>query len=93
MCFEALTDDEAPTDPLSSLLVAELPAALKNGALAAVFVVAMLSAQGSLALATGAILGLGALVLGIALHQTVLVAGVLVRRAISERSVARETPA
>jgi len=80
MCFDRLTDEETVETSLRALLAAEWRCALRNGAMAAVMVVAVLLVQGTpawLVLGSAA----GALALGTLVHQTVLSAGWSVLRA------------
>jgi len=80
MCFEALVDGDAAEKPLSDLVREEMSSAAKDGAVAALVVLALLVAGGTPpALIAGAVVGTAAL--GVAVHQVVLVAGVAVVRA------------
>ncbi|MFB6298333.1 MAG: hypothetical protein ABEH56_07415 [Salinirussus sp.] len=83
MCYESLLNGEAAERPIVELLRAELPGALKDGTVAALAVVAVLAASATPpVLIAGA--ALGAVLLGVALHQAVLVAGTgLVRWRVS----------
>lgn len=79
MCYESLIEGDAVERPLTEVLRGELSSAVKNGAAAAAVVLAVLLASGvGPLLVAGA--ALGAFVLGIALHQAVLVAGIALLR-------------
>ena len=80
MCFGRLTDEESLEASLPALLAAEWRCAVRNGALAAAMVVAVLLVEGTpawLVLGSAA----GAVVVGTVLHQVVLLFGVGVLRA------------
>jgi len=80
MCFEALVNGGAAEKPLSDLVRDEMSSAVKDGAAAALVVLALVVAGGaSPALVAGVVLGTA--VLGVVVHQFVLVAGVAVVRA------------
>ncbi|MFT4921959.1 MAG: hypothetical protein ACI8XM_001167 [Haloarculaceae archaeon] len=86
MCFEALIDGDANEKSLRTLIREEVGSALTDATVAALTVVVVLLGSGTGPLLTvGA--ALGAVVLGVVLHQAVLVVGVaLVRwRADAER--------
>lgn len=79
MCYESLIDGDAAERPLTEVLRGELSSAVTDGAVAAAVVLAVLLANGVVPLlVAGATVG--AFVLGIALHQAVLVAGIAVLR-------------
>jgi hypothetical protein len=79
MCYEALIGGDAAERPLASLVREEWADAGKDGAVAAAVVFAVLLAEGTgVALVAGATVG--AFVLGVALHQAVLLAGVALLR-------------
>jgi len=86
MCYNALTDGDAEEKEMIQLLREEFSAAVKDGAIAATVVLLMLVAGGiGPALVAGATVV--TFVLGIALHQIVLVAGVGVLRLRSSATV------
>jgi hypothetical protein len=75
MCFDSLIDGEYDEKPMRQLLTEELSSAYKDGTVAALVVGVVLVPSGTpLTLVAGA--SAGAFVLGVALHQAVLVAGV-----------------
>jgi hypothetical protein len=80
MCFDRLRDEETVEASLPAVLAAEWRCALRNGAMAAAIVVAVLLVDGT---AVGLVLGsaAGAIVLGTVLHQIVLLTGWGVLRA------------
>lgn len=91
MCFEALVDGDAAERPVGELIREEMGSALTDGGIAATAVLAVLLIEHTgVTLATG--VALVTLVLGVALHQVVLVAGVgLVRLRGSSPEPAPET--
>ena len=80
MCYDRLTDEETVESSLPTVLGAEWRCALRNGAMAAVMVFAVLLVQ-SAPLWIAAVSAAGALALGALLHQTVMAAGWGVLRA------------
>ena len=80
MCFDRLSDEETATAPVAELLAAEWRCALRNGALSAAMVLGVLLVAGTPAWVVVASAA-GAVVLGTALHQLVLLAGAGVLRA------------
>jgi len=93
MCYDRLTDEETVETSLPAVLGAEWRCALRNGALAAAMVLAVLLVQGT---APWLILGsaAGAVALGTLLHQTVMAAGWGVLRARARwRGDSGRTPA
>jgi len=80
MCFDRLTDEETKTASVAELLGAEWACALRNGAMAATIVLAVLLFEGAPLWVLGVSV-LGAVVLGTLLHQAVLLAGLGVVRA------------
>jgi len=79
MCYGSLVDGDAVERPLVELLRGELPSALKDGTAAAAVVLAVLLINDvGPPLIVGATAG--AFLLGIALYQAVLVAGVALLR-------------
>jgi len=80
MCYESLLNGDATERSLRDLLVDERSKAVENGIVAALLVVVVLSVAGSETVLTAG-MALLAMVLGAALHQSLLVAAVLVIRA------------
>ncbi|MDS0258425.1 hypothetical protein NDI56_03255 [Haloarcula sp. S1CR25-12] len=80
MCFDRLTDDDTAEASVTEVLTAEWFCALRNGALAAAIVLAVLLAQGTPAWVVFAS-AVGAVVLGSVLHQALLLVGWGVLRA------------
>jgi len=80
MCYDRLTDDDTVDASVTELLATEWDSALQNGALAAAMVLVVLLTQGT-DVAVVAVSAAGALVLGTALHQAVLLVGAGVLRA------------
>lgn len=80
MCFDRLADEETLETSLPALLAAESRCALRNGAMAAAMVLVVLLVQSTPAWVVG-VSAVGALVLGTALHQAVLLVGTGVLRA------------
>lgn len=79
MCYGPLTNGNATEQSIPALLRSEWYPAIRNGVLAAVIVLAVLLLEGTplwIILATT----LGALTLGIVLHQFVLLVGALALR-------------
>lgn len=92
MCFDSLVDGEYDEKPMTQLLREEVASAVKVGSVAALVVVGVLAASATpVSLVASA--SAGAVVLGVALHLTVLVAGVSVLRLHSNRTVALADPA
>ena len=87
MCYEALVTGEAAEKPVARLLRTELGSAVTDGTVAALVVLAVLAVRGiAPALVAGA--AVGALVLGVVVHQAVLLAGTaLVRWRTPDASV------
>jgi hypothetical protein len=79
MCFQSLIDDEEASKPLGTLIRQELPYAVREGLVAAAIVLAVLLVGQTPAWIIGVSM-VGAVVLGVVLHQFVLVAGLGVRR-------------
>ena len=79
MCFAALLNGDATRRSLREILRAELTRSVANGTVAALLVVGVLWSQGT-PFALTATMTLGALALGVVLHQSVLTAGVVVLR-------------
>lgn len=80
MCYDPLVEGDAD-QPVTAMLRAELAAAVRNGAVAGVVVLAVLLVDGAPAWVVAASVA-GALVLGTVLHQALLVAGALVVRTV-----------
>jgi len=80
MCYDRLVDEDAATASVRDLLRSEWYCALRNGALAGVMVLAVLLFQGAPAWVV-AVSVAGAVALGTAIHQLVLLAGAGVLRA------------
>lgn len=79
MCFAALLNGDATERSLRAVVRDELPRSLGNGTVAAMLVVLASALEGaSLTLTLG--LALGAVALGTALHQSVLLGGVALLR-------------
>jgi hypothetical protein len=80
MCYDRLVDDEVTETPVADLFRSELLCALKNGSMAGAIVLAVLLFEGAPAtLLLGSVAG--AVLLGAALHQAILLAGAGVLRA------------
>jgi len=92
MCYNALTDGDAEEKEMIQLLREEFSAAVKDGAIAATVVLFVLIA-GGIGPALVAAATVTTFVLGILLHQIVLVAGVGVLRLHSFATVERPEPA
>jgi len=80
MCYDRLTDEETVETSLPAVLGAEWRCALRNGALAAAMVLAVLLVQGAPAWVV-VVSAAGAVALGTLLHQGVMAAGWGVLRA------------
>lgn len=92
MCYEALRNGDATERPLGDVVRAELSDAAVNGVAAAVIVAAVLYGQGY-AIGLIAPFAAGALVLGLLIHEAVLVAGVGVQRVRADRREATDPAA
>ena len=81
MCYDRLVNDEAVTEmSVAALFRSELFCALRNGALAGVMVLGVLLYRGApTSLVVGSVLG--AVALGMLLHQSIFLAGAGVQRA------------
>ncbi len=80
MCFDRLADEETLEASLPALLAAEWHCAVRNGAMAAGMVLVVLLVQGAPVWVVGVSVA-GAVALGTALHQAVLLAGAGLLRA------------
>jgi len=88
MCFDSLVNGEHHDKPIGQLLREELTSAFRVGSVAALIVVSVLwTSNTPVWLVVSA--SVGALILGVALYQAVLVAGLSVLRLTSKRTVAR----
>jgi Mn2+/Fe2+ NRAMP family transporter len=86
MCFDSLINGEYDEKPMRQLVTEELTSAYKDGAVAALVVLVVLATSGTpLALVAGA--SAGAFVLGVALHQAVLVTAISLLRLHASRTV------
>jgi len=74
MCFESLTDEEESSKPAATILRREFPYAVRKGLLAAAVVLVVLAA-GQAQPWIVAVSAVGALGLGVVLHQTALLVG------------------
>ena len=93
MCYDRLTDEETVESSLPAVLGAEWRCALRNGAMAAAIVLAVLLVQGA-PLWIVAVSAAGAIALGSLLHQAVMAAGWGVLRARARwRGDSGRTPA
>jgi hypothetical protein len=90
MCYESLVEGDATDRPLAALLRAELRDALQNGLGAAAIVVAVLATRGVDPVVT-AVAAAGALALGGAVHQALLVAAVVALRARASTGIGRQS--
>jgi len=81
MCFQPLFDGEEASKPLGDLLRGELWGAAREGVLAAGIVLVVLAVNSTPPLLVGGA-AVGAFVLAIALHETLLVVGLGVRRLV-----------
>jgi heme A synthase len=79
MCYESLVEGEGTERPLAALLRAELRDALKTGLATGMIVVAVLATSGLDSVLT-AVAAVGALALGAAVHQALLVVAAVVLR-------------
>lgn len=87
MCYESLVDGDATENSIGELLRGEATEALLNGVVAGAVVALVLASRG---FGAGPVVALGtaAVLLGAALHQVVLLAGVAVLRARAAASAA-----
>lgn len=79
MCFDSLIEDEVHEKTIREMIRGELPSAFKDGIVAALVVLAVLATSGTPAWLIAAST-LGAVVLGVFLHQFVLLAGISLLR-------------
>jgi Mg/Co/Ni transporter MgtE len=91
MCYESLLNGDATEKPVFSLLRGELASALKNGLVAALAVAVVLFWAGGGVVPT-ALRAVAALALGVALHQAVLLVGIVAVRT-RDRAVTAATTA
>jgi threonine/homoserine/homoserine lactone efflux protein len=91
MCFDSLVDGEYDEKPMTQLLREEFASAFKVGSVAALVVVGVLAASATPGWVVASA-SAGAVVLGVAMHLTVLVAGVSALRLHSHRTVALQKP-
>lgn len=79
MCYESFLNGDAADEPVLGLLRGELGSALKDGTIAAVLVALVLGWAGG-GVVPVVVRSVGAFVLGVALHQAVLLAGIAALR-------------
>lgn len=92
MCFDSLVDGEYDEKPTGQLLRRESASAFKVGSVAALIVLVVLVGSNTPVWLVASA-SVGALVLGVALYQAVLVVGVTVLRLNANRPVARSETA
>jgi len=79
MCFQSLTDEEEADESVGTLIRREFPYAVRQGLLAAAIVLVVLVVSQTPAWIIGVSVA-GAVLLGVVLHEFVLIAGLGVRQ-------------